>query len=134
MLNYYSDMIRKEKNKLERIYEDRLNDIITVEEYKKMSEKIKSNAMSLENLKSNLEKRVGVGVPDDPPDKLDKLMQEFMTMENPTKEIIREFIYKIEVHENKEIDIYFNFKPLEDIQRELENEIYCARKPYKRAV
>ena len=135
MINYYSDMIRKEKNKLERVYEDRLNDIITVEEYKKMSEKIKSNAMSYENLKSNLEKQVnGNNKAQEEPDKLVKLIKEFMTMKDPTKEIIREFIYKIEVHQNKEIDIYFNFKPLEDIQRELEEEIYCARKPYKRNI
>jgi len=135
MIHYYSDMIKKEKSKLEKVYDDRLNDIITIEEYKKVAEKIKNNAMSYENLKSNLEKQLnGYKKAGEEPDKLDRLIQEFLNMENPTKEIIREFIYKIEVHQDKQIDIYFNFKPLEDIQNELENEIYCARKPYKRAV
>ena len=42
--------------------------------------------------------------------RLDNLIDEFLQMEKPTKEIIREFIEKIEIHSDKQVDIYFNFK------------------------
>lgn len=45
-------------------------------------------------------------------------------MEKPTKEIIREFIDKIEIHSDKQVDIYFNFKPLQ----ELNNNFSVAKK------
>ena len=51
-------------------------------------------------------------------------------MEKPTKEIIREFIEKIEIHSDKQVDIYFNFKPLQD----LNNNFICARKNYEKKV
>ena len=51
-------------------------------------------------------------------------------MEKPTKEIIREFINKIEIHEDKQIDVYFNFKPLQ----ELNNNFKCAKKSYGKKV
>ena len=52
-------------------------------------------------------------------DKLDNLIDEFLNMEKPTKEIIREFINKIEIHEDKQIDVYFNFKPLQELNNKL---------------
>ena len=48
-------------------------------------------------------------------------------MEKLTKEIIREFIEKIEIHSDKQVDIYFNFKPLQD----LNNNFICAKKKYE---
>ena len=51
-------------------------------------------------------------------------------MEKPTKEIIREFIEKIEIHNDKQVDIYFNFKSLQD----LNNNFICARKEYEKKV
>ena len=134
-INYYSNIIEKEKRKLEMVYEDRLNDVISLEEYRSASMKMKQRIEEYQKEKTKLEeKKNSSEKKEEEPAKLDKLIGEFMTMKNPTKEIIREFIYKIEVYEDKQIDIHFNFKPLEDIQKELENEIFCARKPYKRVV
>ena len=62
--------------------------------------------------------------------RLDNLIEEFLNMEKPTKEIIREFIEKIEIHSDKQVDIYFNFKPLQD----LNNNFICARKSYEKKV
>ena len=63
--------------------------------------------------------------------RLDDLVEEFLNMENPTKEIIREFIEKIEIHSDKQVDIYFNFKPLQEVNENLNNFI-CAKKEYER--
>jgi len=43
-------------------------------------------------------------------------------MKEPTKEIMGQFIEKIEIHQNKEVDIYFKFQPLNDI---IDNKIYA---------
>ena len=62
--------------------------------------------------------------------KLDNLVEEFLNMENPTKEIIREFIERIEIHSDKQVDIYFNFKPLQ----ELNNSFSVAKKEYEKKI
>ena len=62
--------------------------------------------------------------------RLDNLIEEFLNMEKPTKEIIREFIEKIEIHSDKQVDIYFNFKPLQ----ELNNNFSVAKKVYEKKV
>ena len=52
----------------------------------------------------------GENVQEDKEKKLDNLVDEFLDMEKPNKEIIREFIERIEIHSDKQVDIYFNFK------------------------
>ena len=65
--------------------------------------------------------------------KLDNLVDEFLNMEKPNKEILREFIERIEIHSDKQVDIYFNFKPLQELNDNLEKFI-CAKKEYERKV
>ena len=63
--------------------------------------------------------------------KLKNLADEFLSMEKPTKEIIREFIEKIEIHSDKQVDIYFNFKPLQELNNNLDK-ICVAKKKYEK--
>ena len=73
----------------------------------------------------------GENVQEDKEKKLDNLVDEFLDMEKPNKEIIREFIERIEIHSDKQVDIYFNFKPLQKLNDNLEKFI-CAKKKYER--
>ena len=73
----------------------------------------------------------GENVQEDKEKKLDNLVDEFLNMEKPNKEIIREFIERIEIHSDKQVDIYFNFKPLQELNDNLEKFI-CAKKEYER--
>lgn len=41
-----------------------------------------------------------------------KIIKEFLAVEAPTREMVLRLIDRIVIHENKEIDIYFNFKEL----------------------
>ena len=41
-----------------------------------------------------------------------KIITEFLNSETPTREMIIKLIDRVDVHENKVIDIYFNFKEL----------------------
>ena len=128
----YKTQIKKETRKLELLYEDRLAEIITVENYIENANRIKNDAHDLQKRIKELEKELnGEDKQIDKNEKLNNLVDEFLNMEKPNKEIIREFIERIEIHSDKQVDIYFNFKPLQELNDNLEKFI-CAKKKYER--
>ena len=54
--------------------------------------------------------------------KIEKLAKEFISLEKPTKQLLNELIEKITISENKEINIYFKFKELNEM-KELKKKI-----------
>lgn len=128
----YKTQIKKETRKLELLYEDRLAEIITVENYIENAKKIKNDIEDYQKRIKELEKELnGEDKQIDKDEKLNSLVDEFLNMEKPNKEIIREFIERIEIHSDKQVDIYFNFKPLQELNDNLEKFI-CAKKEYER--
>lgn len=128
----YKTQIKKETRKLELLYEDRLAEIITVEKYIENAKKIKNDIEDYQKRIKELEKELnGEDKQIDKDEKLNSLVDEFLNMEKPNKEIIREFIERIEIHSDKQVDIYFNFKPLQELNDNLEKFI-CAKKEYER--
>lgn len=130
-LKTYETQIQKETRKLELLYEDRLSEIITVDSYIENANKIKINVKEYQNKIKEIEKELsGEETSENKDEKLNNIVNEFLNMEKPTKEIIREFIERIEIHNDKQVDIYFNFKPLQEVNDNLEKFI-CARKKYE---
>lgn len=128
-INSFKQNIEKETRKLEVMYEDRLAGIISLEEYMKNANRIKEIVKNYEQAIKEFEQELsGENNKDKNERRLDNLIEEFLQMEKPTKEIIREFIEKIEIHSDKQVDIYFNFKPLQ----ELNNNFSVAKKEYER--
>ena len=133
-LKTYNIEIEKQNRKLELLYEDRLSEIITVESYIENANKIKSEIIDLQNRIKEINNELnGEESKNNKNERLDKLVDEFLNIESPTKEIIREFIERIEIHSDKQVDIYFNFKPLQDLNEEL-NSFCVAKKEYERKV
>ena len=131
-LKTYKTQIEKETRKLDLLYEDRLEGIITVDSYIEKANKIKKEVEDYTKRIKEMEQEVnGENVQEDKEKKLDNLVDEFLNMEKPNKEIIREFIERIEIHSDKQVDIYFNFKPLQELNDNLEKFI-CAKKEYER--
>ena len=97
----------------------------------KNAKRIKEIVKSYEDNIKDLEKELAGENTKNKETKLDNLIEEFLQMEKPTKEAIREFIEKIEIHSDKQVDIYFNFKPLQELNNNLEKFI-CAKKEYER--
>ena len=127
----FKQQVESETRKLEVMYDDRLAGIITLEEYMKNANRIKELVRGYEQNIRELEQELsGESDKTKNDNRLDNLIEEFLNMEKPTKEIIREFIEKIEIHSDKQVDIYFNFKPLQD----LNNNFICARKEYEKKV
>lgn len=129
-IELFKQTIEKETRKLEVMYDDRLAGIISLDEYMKNAKRIKEIVKGYEENIKDLEKELAGENTKNKETKLDNLIEEFLEMEKPTKEIIREFIEKIEIHSDKQVDIYFNFKPLQD----LNNNFICARKEYEKKV
>ena len=117
-IDYYENMVEKNNRRLDRLYEDRLDGVITVEDFKRMSEKIKDERDNFNQTKVEYEKKLEEykeKIKNEDTNKLEKLIDEFLAMKYPTKEIMGQFIEKIEIHQNKQIDIYFRFQPFNDI-------------------
>ena len=131
-IDSFKETIEKETRKLEVMYDDRLAGIITLDEYMKNANRIKECVKGYEQRIKELEQELsGENDKTKSESRLDNLIEEFLNMEKPTKEIIREFIEKIEIHSDKQVDIYFNFKPLQELNDNLEKFI-CAKKEYER--
>ena len=98
---------------LDRTYLDKLEAKITDEMYERVSLKLNNEITmkkaKIEDIKTSISK-----ITDnlDINSECDKLLNKFLKMEEPTREIMLELIERIEVHKDKEIDIYFNFKKL----------------------
>ena len=130
-IDFFKETIEKETRKLEVMYDDRLAGIITLDEYMKNANRIKECVKGYEQSIKELEQELsGESNKTKSESRLDNLIEEFLNMEKPTKEIIREFIEKIEIHRDKQVDIYFNFKPLQ----ELNNNFSVAKKVYEKKV
>ena len=130
----YQTKIEKETRKLELLYEDRLAEIITVDSYIEKANNINKEVEDYNKRINELKQELnGKNQEENKNKKLDSLVDEFLSLQKPNKEIIREFIERIEIHSNKQVDIYFNFKPLQELN-EFKEKIICAKKEYKRKV
>ena len=45
-------------------------------------------------------------------EKIKRIVKEFLKLEKPTPEIMKVLINRIEIHQDKQVDIIFNFKKL----------------------
>lgn len=126
-LNTYGDTLIKKINKLEidvkevdlkieKIYMDRLDDIISADTYKKMSEKLESKKQELINEKQELQKSYDEYMEDNSIDKLietTKVVKEYLKARKTEKrDLILKIVDRIEIHQDKTIDVYFKLKPL----------------------
>ncbi len=109
----------KIENNLERLYEDRLNDIITVEIYKNISEKQNEGLKKLEIEIKSLEEKLSLYKKEEKElfsFDYKEIINDFLKLKTPTKEIMAKIIDRIEIHENKNVDIYYRIKAFEKIK------------------
>ena len=50
---------------------------------------------------------------------IEKIVNDFLKLEKPTPELMKVIINRIEIHQDKQIDIIFNFKRLNEISLKL---------------
>ncbi len=94
---------------LDKTYMDMLKGIIEEEQYIRISENIKkeiaNNKKSIDNLKKE---QIDSNKIDNK--KIEKYSHQFLSLENPTRELIINLVDKIYIYQDKRIDILFTFK------------------------
>ncbi len=101
-------------NNIDKMYMDKLEGKITEEicerVLSKYNEQIKEKKKKYEQIKQCKQDLL-----EDNIENIKKAVKEFLSIEKPTPELMKVIITKIKIHQNKEIDIYFNFKRLNEI-------------------
>lgn len=104
-----NEVIKKEEM-LERLYEDRLNDIISLKQYSLIAKKLEGELEKLESKKQRLSEMIlnyqGENLINQKI-KYQKLIETFMSLKVLTNELMYQLIDKIEIDEEKNIDVYF---------------------------
>ena len=94
---------------LDKNYMNMLKGIIDEKQYIRISENLKqeieSNKISIDNLKNE---QINENKVDNK--KIEKYINEFLSLENPTRELIINLVEKIYIYQDKTIDIIFTFK------------------------
>ena len=110
----YDETLKKIKNKKEqndKMYMDKLEEKITEEMFLRISAKLNDEISKLEEEKEILSKYVNKKEDEENSDEeCNKLIKEFMN--NPTRGLVLKLIKRIEIFNDKSINIYFNFTKL----------------------
>ncbi len=103
------------KDNIDKMYVDKLNNKITEEMYERLFSKLINEVQQKEKEYNDLKNKKEDAMQDDSKD-IEKIVKEFLKLEKPTHEIMKVIINKIEIHQDKQVDIYFNFKKLNDLK------------------
>ena len=111
LLNKLEEEIKLSNDNLDKMYIDKLNNKISEEMYDRLFNKIRNEIKEKEKQYIEL-KEEKENSRDDDRKNLKKIVKDFLKIEKPTQELMRVIINKIEIHQDKQIDIIFNFKKL----------------------
>ncbi len=94
---------------IDKMYVDKLNGKISEEMYERLFNKLKGKIKQKEEeymwVKNKQKDNLNNGI-----EKIKKIVNDFLELEKPTPEIMKVFINRIEIHQDKQVDIIFNFK------------------------
>lgn len=114
------DKIKKEiltiNGNIDKMYMDKLENKITESMYDRLYIKFQEDIKQKEKEYIELEKLKN-DVAGSNAEEIKKLIKDYLSLEKPTPELMKLLINRIEVHQNKEIDIYFNFRKLNEIKK-----------------
>ena len=122
MLKKLESEMKLINDNIDKMYVDKLNGKISEEMYERLFNKLKGK------IKQKKEEYIGLrnekeNNSDDDIENIKKLVHDFLKLEKPTPEIMRLLINKIEIHQDKQVDLYFNFRKLNNLFRIKESNI-----------
>ena len=95
------------------MYKDKVKGIVSENDYIELVTDFTKERENYLKEKQDLERKISEDkVKQDDTDKLEKLVNEFLKLDKPTKALLNELIEKITISENHEITIYYKFSPL----------------------
>lgn len=105
--------------KIEKLYMDRLNDIITPDTYKKLTDKFEEQKITKQKEIDELSKSINDYNEKNSIDEILKtqnIVKEYLkTRKHPPRELILKIVDRIEIHQDKTVDLYFKLKQLEEV-------------------
>lgn len=115
MLKQKQAEINHIKDNIDKMYVDKLNGKVSKEMYERLFNKLMKDIQQKEKEYSELKSKKEDAMQDDSKE-IEKVVKEFLRLEKPTPEIMKVIVNKIEIHQDKQVDIYFNFKKLNDLK------------------
>ncbi|MCI8964891.1 MAG: recombinase family protein [Clostridia bacterium] len=119
----YNQMLKKleaeisiTQDNLDKMYIEKLNNKISETMYERVSKKLIQEIKQKEESHEELKETIAGENKDNDRD-IEKTIKEFLRLDNPTPELMKVIINKIEVHQDKQIDIIFNFKKLQSLSK-----------------
>lgn len=103
------------KDNIDKMYVDKLNGKVSEEMYERIFNKLINEVKQKEKEYSELKNKKDDASQDNSKE-IEKVVKEFFKLEKPTPEIMKVIVNKIEIHQDKQVDIYFNFKKLNDLK------------------
>ena len=118
VLQKLENEIKLINSNIDQMYIDKLNNKISEEMYerllKKFGDEIKQKEKEYMKIKQQKEESKQDNI-----DKIKSVIQEFLSLNNPTSEIMKVIINRIEIHQDKQVDLYFNFKQLNNLKEKI---------------
>lgn len=99
------------KDNIDKMYVDKLNNKISEEMYERLFDKLINEVKQKEKEYNEIKNKKEDCRQDDSKE-IENIIKEFLKLEKPTPEIMKVIINKIEIHQDKQVDIFFNFKKL----------------------
>lgn len=116
--------------KIDKMYFDNLNGIITDSDYIRYSRSFIEEKAKLLKRKQNIEDKIELiktnNEANNKNDNIERIINEFLSLERPSKKILYELIDRIELDEYKNIYIYFNFSELNMINDSVKEKVKSA--------
>lgn len=116
MLKQLQTEINLIKDNIDKMYIDKLNNKISEEMYDRLFDKL-INEVNQKEKEYNELKNKKEGAQQDDSKEIEKIVKEFLKLEKPTPEIMKVIINRIEIHQDKQVDIIFNFKKANNIKK-----------------
>lgn len=109
-LGIYENKIEVIEKAVSALYIDKAKDILTTDDFYKIKTGLDTDKKRYQELVENIKKMIFNNKSKEHDDNYKKiLIDKFMNLENPDKELMSELIKRIEIDKNKNVKIYFNF-------------------------
>ena len=115
MLEKLETEIKLINDNIDKMYVDKLNNKISEKMYNRVFNKMQDDVKQKEKEYFNLKDMRDKAKLDDDTENIKKIVKDFLNLEKPTQEIMKVIINRIEIHQDKQIDIIFNFKKLNNL-------------------
>ena len=118
ILQKLENEIKLINNNIDQMYVDKLNNKISGEMYERLLKKFRNEAEEKESEYIEIKQQKEEAKQDDT-EKIRNVVQEFLSLNKPTAEIMKVIINRIEIHQDKQADLYFNFKQLNNLKEKI---------------